>query len=123
MKLYLKHISLLLLVLVLSLLAERAIPHSHVEKGDIVVPDFMTGDDHGTNDEDSGEEIHSSYFQDADFNCSFDLFYLICILGTDYSEKIAKQVFVRDFEILSKILNARLFVVHTFSSKSPPYFK
>lgn len=116
-----KNITILLLILFLSVVAERMIPHSHIEKDSIIVADFSDNED--KSHEEEAENIHSSNFQLSNFNFSFSQTFIITqFLNNSSDNEIIEEQHIEDYNILPKILNTLLFIIHTYSSKAPPFF-
>ena len=117
-----KNIAVLLLVLFLSVIAERMIPHSHVEKDNIVVADF-SGNEKDSHHKEEGEQLHSSNFQPTVYSFSFSQSFIISqLLSFCSDDEIIEEKHVENYNILPKVLNTLLFIIHTYSSKAPPVF-
>ena len=123
MKLKKKSAVYLLLMLFLTLVGETIIPHTHVEKENMIVPDFSGNDNQNeTHDDDDGETLHSSFFHWSDLGISLKPLQKTNIVWRfDDHNVIVKSLSLANYNILPKVLNSQLFVIHICSSKSPPF--
>lgn len=114
-----RNIVVLLLCLFCGIIAERAIPHSHIEKDGIIVPDFSSKINKNSND---AEELHSMFYESVSFD-SIDIgtLCIISFLLFNTHVKFDKQICINNYNILPKIINSILFIVHLYSSKAPPF--
>ena len=116
------HIVFLLLSIFLTVLAEKVIPHSHTEENGIVVPDWDNKHEESQEEHDS-EELHSSFYQLSTFDYSLgktDIRHIVLLVFIQ--QKVEELPIIPDYNILSKIINSILFLVHTSSSKAPPLY-
>lgn len=111
----------ILFVLYFGQVLEKAIPHSHIEKSGLIIPDF-SGENEDSSSEDDCDSLHTTFYQLSNSAISFDcsihiqLFIYSCL---DYS--LINYSVKSDYNILPKVLNSILFIVHTYSSKAPPF--
>ena len=59
----LKYCSFLIFVLYLGQIAEKAIPHTHHEKDGFITLDFSGENGHSEHEEETGDKIHTSFYQ------------------------------------------------------------
>lgn len=126
MKLKSRIIAFILLSIIVSLIVERAIPHTHHKIGDTIVIDF--DENHNNKDSDKHNEheleeiIHSSVYQISDHKINFSVISEIINIQFFEFKEVQTELPVRsDFNILPKILNTLLFIINTYSSKAPPF--
>ena len=117
-----KYGALFLLVLYFAQIVEKAIPHSHTEKAGIVLPNFSGVEDQSDHEKENSEKIHSSFYQ-----LSLDNISLVCqfsiqlFLHNEIQLKPINEVSKNNYNILPKVLNSILFIIHTYSAKAPPF--
>jgi hypothetical protein len=114
-----RNLVVFLLCLFCGIIAERAIPHSHIEKDGILVPDFSSKINHYSHD---AEELHSMYYESVSFdNLDISTPCIVSFLLFDIYVQFDKQICINNYNILPKILSSILFIVHLYSSKAPPF--
>jgi hypothetical protein len=122
MILRIKNIRLILFSLFLILQAERAIPHHHIEYEGKVIPDWIH-DDHDSHPKEEGDELHSSHYQLTVFNYQINLSQVDLFHNENNRLELKEyNPYIEDYNILPKIFSSTLFIIHTYSSKSPPLF-
>ena len=124
MKINKKYIAFCLLTIILSIGIDRTIPHSHIEIGRKVISKFSTKD-MGSNKQDKhqcdGEELHSLFYELANFEYSFRLFCLFIInYQLNISDCLPNNPSIKEYNVIPKILNSILFIIHIYNSKIPP---
>ncbi len=120
MRPYPQHIALLLLAIILGLIAERSIPHSHVQVEGRVVPDFTQSED-THNEEQESEHLHASHYlgQHLSLDCTTEEIHTL--KHEDVLHIVLPEAPIhRDYNVLPKALNTLLRILHHYSSKAPP---
>jgi hypothetical protein len=119
-----KYITFFLLILFCGIVIERIIPHSHIEKEGIVIPDFSKNkEDVHHNEDENSEKIHNSFYQLATFDNDVTCYFSIQLfLYQEIQLELKNQLCKKDYNILPKILNSILFIIHLYSAKAPPFF-
>lgn len=119
----LKYSSILILFLYLGQIAEKVIPHSHHEEDGVISLDFSKETNHSEDEKEAGEKLHSSFYQLSSDNISINsnLFVQSYFFDEKLSEPI-RPVCNCNYNILPKVLNSILFIIHTYASKAPPSF-
>ena len=112
-------IGLLVVFLFLSLVVEKAIPHTHTEHHGVILPDFHhEGGEEGHSD---GEELHSSVYQLSHFTFAFQSMCVSSILvKVSKLEQLPLAIHLANYNLIPKILESILFEIHIYSSKAPP---
>jgi hypothetical protein len=119
----LKHSSILILVLFLGQLVECAIPHTHHEKAGIITADFSGDMDASDHEDETSEKLHSSFYQNNLENISFSSYASIYLLSYVRTQlKPTETSHNENYNILPKVLNSLLFIIHIYASKAPPTF-
>ncbi len=117
-----KHIAFLLILLFTSIIAERSIPHTHIEKQGIVLPDFFGNKQSDDLDEHDSEQLHANfYFPEINANLSVELLQSDNIIFVIGKESVPKQIKVNSYNILPKIHNSILTALMLFSPNAPPF--
>lgn len=124
MKNKIKHIVFILLCLFLALIAEKAIPHSHIESIGLVIPDWdRDSNEDSSHHEEESESLHYSFYQLSSFDYSFNEIVYIQFFHVNCNQiKRPESIKIADYNILPKVLINILFIVHTYSSKAPPFY-
>jgi hypothetical protein len=122
-----KYIAFFLLILFCGIVVERIIPHSHIEKNGIVIPNFSQNKEDGHhNEEENSEKIHNSFYQletfDSNLSCCYFSIQFFLYKNKEIQLELKNQLCKKNYNILPKILNSILFIIHLYSTKAPPFF-
>jgi len=117
-----KNIAIILLLLLISIIVERSIPHYHVEQNGVVIPDFGNRNDADNNEDHEGEQLHATYYF-AETNYLFSGNYFLPIEFIYFSDKQVEErkIDVSNYNILPKIINFILFVSNICLPNAPPF--
>ena len=120
---YKRFASYIFLIIIVSITIEKAIPHHHIEYDGLVLPVFSDDSSLSNEDEEEHEEeVHDNiYIRSNNFYC-FNTYssILLFILSVDIHE-YSPNISCSPYNIQPKILSTILFIIHSFSSKSPPF--
>ena len=123
MRLKQKYIAYFLLFLFSIMIGEKIIPHSHVEKENIILPDFSAEKHSEESDHEEGEILHSNFYQYSAFDYSFaHLASIIIDCIIEGKEDLFCSEIPSAYNIQPKALATQLFILHLYTSKSPPSF-
>lgn len=128
-----RNIAILLLMLFTSVIAEKAIPHHHVEKDGLLIADFSKRVEPKQEDQKPAEQKEDEHEAEEE---SFHSTYLPSelVIGFDVHVVIVKQILSQNltlpesrlqtnpYNILPKVLNSILYILHLYSAKAPPFF-
>jgi hypothetical protein len=113
-----KNIAAFLLILFLSILSERAIPHSHHGDAEAIELDFDCSEkDH----EELEERLHSNIYQisELDFNFEVTGFEIIQFIDAFELEHYCEPV-TYEYNLIPKIKDSTIEVIIHCASKAPP---
>ena len=113
---------IVLIGLVFSQIMEKMIPHSHDLKGDIITVDFSPPIHESSEDHNAAELLHSEFYQPVSHIIIPILRHHFVPVGNLENNLIIEEFFLDHYNLLPKILQSHLLVVHLCSSKSPPLY-
>lgn len=117
-----KNIALFLFVLLSAMILERTIPHVHEINEGMVNIDFSHQDKDSHDEEEAEEKIHSTVYQLVANDISFSCHTIIKVIQLEIVDfKLLENPQKTNFNILPKILNSIVYLIHYYSSTAPPH--